>query len=104
MEDGGGAEWLDGHGAKPEVLPEESRRLPLSYAHFLSSAAAVLLSLLHRGFLLKELCDEMNNFLKVIKVKSVLSVHAPIVFKFLAFLVQEKNMYKVSACFFVNIY
>jgi hypothetical protein len=27
------------------------------------------------------LCHEMNNFLKVLKIKSVLSVYAPIVFK-----------------------
>ncbi len=56
MEDSGWAEWLDWHGAKPEVLPEEACRLPLPYAHFLSSAAAavVLLSLLHRYFMLKE--------------------------------------------------
>jgi hypothetical protein len=31
--------------------------------------------------MLKGLCHEMNNFLKVLKIKSVLSVYAPIVFK-----------------------
>jgi hypothetical protein len=55
MEDSRGTKGLDWHGAKPEVLPEETGRLPLPYAHFLSSAAAaaVLLSFLHRGFLFK---------------------------------------------------
>jgi hypothetical protein len=31
---------------------------------------------------LKGQCHEINNFLKVLKIKSVLSVYAPIVFKF----------------------
>jgi hypothetical protein len=44
----------------------------------------------------------MNNFLKVLIVKSVLSVHALIVFKFLDCLGHAKNMYKISACFFVT--
>jgi hypothetical protein len=43
----------------------------------------------HPGHLyteLKGLCHEMNNFLKVLKIKSVLlSVYAPIVFFFLIF-------------------
>ncbi len=53
---------------------------------------------------LEGLCHEMNNLLKVIKVKSVPSVHAPIGFRFLACFVQEKDMNKVSACLFVNTY
>jgi hypothetical protein len=55
-----------------------------------------------RNETLKGLWHEMNNLLKVIKAKSVLSVHAPIVYKLLACLAQEKNMCKVSACFFVK--
>jgi hypothetical protein len=38
---------------------------------------------------LKGLCHDMNNFLKVLKIKSVLSVKAPIVFKFFGCLVVE---------------
>ncbi len=48
MEDSGGAEWLDGHGAKPEVLPKEARRLPLSYAHILSPSIFLDTDLLHQ--------------------------------------------------------
>ncbi len=35
-------------------------------------------------------------------IKSVLSVHAQKVFKYFVCLVEVKNKYKVSACFFEN--
>jgi hypothetical protein len=43
------------------------------------------------GIYLKGLCHEMNIFLKVLKIESVLSVYAPIVFlNFLAALLWRK--------------
>ena len=39
---------------------------------------------------LRGLCHEMNNFLKVLKIKSVLFEYAPMVFKFFCCLVMEK--------------
>jgi hypothetical protein len=44
----------------------------------------------------------MNIILKTYKIKSVLSVRAQIVLKFVGCLVKEKNKYKSSACFFEN--
>ncbi len=51
---------------------------------------------------LKGLCHEMNNFLKVLKIKSVLSVYALMVFKFFSCLVMEKIKDEVLACFYEN--
>jgi hypothetical protein len=49
----------------------------------------------------KEIGLPGEYFLKAYKIRSVLHhVHAQIVFTILACLVQEKNKYKVSACFF----
>ncbi len=53
---------------------------------------------------LKGLCHEMNNFLKVLKIKSVLSVYAPIVLKNFGCLVMEKIKDEVLACFYENTY
>ncbi len=50
-----------------------------------------------------ETSSKDEYFLKAYK-KLVLSVHAPMVFKILACLVQEKNKDKVSACFSVKTY
>ncbi len=47
----------------------------------------------------KGLCHEMNNFLKVLNIKSVLSVYALIVFNFFCCFVMEKIKDKVLACF-----
>ena len=47
---------------------------------------------------LKGLCHEMNNFFKGLKIKSVLSVYAPIVFKFFCYLVMEKLKDTILAC------
>jgi hypothetical protein len=44
----------------------------------------------------------MNNFLKVLKIKSVLSVYAQIVFKFFCCLVMEKIKDEVKACFYMK--
>ncbi len=57
--------------------------------------------------LLKRLCHKMNTFLKVLKIKSVISVqctvHAPIVVKlFAALFVVEKTEVKVFACCYEN--
>ncbi len=46
---------------------------------------------------------QMNIFWNAYKMKSVLSVHAQIVFKFLACPVQDKNKFKFSACFFETL-
>jgi len=46
----------------------------------------------------------MNIFLKVLKIKSVLSVYAPIVLKFFNCLVMEKIKDEVLACFYENTY
>jgi hypothetical protein len=46
----------------------------------------------------------MNNFLKVLKIKAVLSIYAPMVFKFFAAYVVKKVEDKVLACFFENTY
>jgi hypothetical protein len=48
--------------------------------------------------------SQINNFLKVLKIKSVLSVYAPIVFEFFCCLVMEKIKDKVLACFYENTY
>ncbi len=50
----------------------------------------------------KELGHQMNIFLKAYEIKSIIHVHAQMVFTFLACLVQEKNKYK--ACLFENTY
>jgi hypothetical protein len=50
-------------------------------------------------FYFKGLCHEMNNFLKVLKVKYVLYVH-----KFFWCLVMEKMEIQVFACFYEKIY
>jgi hypothetical protein len=52
----------------------------------------------------KVLCHEINNFLKVLKIKLVLSVYMAIVFKFFSCLVivMEKTKVKVLACFYEN--
>jgi hypothetical protein len=49
---------------------------------------------------LKGLCHQLNIFLDAHAIKSVLSVHAQMVFKFLACLVQEKNYFEVFDSFF----
>jgi hypothetical protein len=41
----------------------------------------------------------MNIYLKAFRMKSVLSVHAQMIFKFLAYLVREKNKYKFLLAF-----
>jgi hypothetical protein len=46
--------------------------------------------------------DKYPNFLKVLKIKYVLSVHAVIVLKILCCLVMEKIKDKVLACFYEN--
>jgi hypothetical protein len=53
---------------------------------------------------LKGLCHEMNNFFKVLKIKSVFSVYAPMVFKFFCCLVTEQLKDKVLACFYEKTY
>jgi hypothetical protein len=46
----------------------------------------------------------MNISLKAYNIQLVLFVHAPMVYKFFACLVQEKIKYKVSAFFFESTY
>ncbi len=53
---------------------------------------------------LKGLDHQTNIFVKAYKIKSVVSVYAQIVFKLLACIIEEKNNYKISACFLENIY
>jgi hypothetical protein len=45
----------------------------------------------------------MNNFLKVFKIKSVLSVYAPTVVKNFCCLVMEKLRDRVLACFYETL-
>jgi hypothetical protein len=49
-------------------------------------------------------CHEMNNFLKVVKIKSVLSVFEPMVLKLFCCLDLKKMEDKVLASFFENTY
>jgi hypothetical protein len=44
----------------------------------------------------------MNIFFKAYKIKSVLYLHAQMVFKFFACLVLGKNQNEVLACFYEN--
>ena len=53
---------------------------------------------------LKGLCHEMKYFLKVLRIKSLLSLYTLIVFKFFCCLVMEKLKDKVLACFYENSY
>ncbi len=53
---------------------------------------------------LKGQCHEMNNFLKALKINSVLSVHAPMVSKFFFIFNVSKCTFKVPAYFFENAY
>ncbi len=52
---------------------------------------------------LKGRAHQINIFWKAHNIKSVLSVHAQIVFKSLGGLVKKENGYKVSACLILNI-
>jgi hypothetical protein len=54
--------------------------------------------------LFKEMCHEMNKFLKALKVKSVLYVYAPMGLKYIWCLVLEKLEIQVFACFYKNTY
>ncbi len=62
--------------------------------HVRTSWAAVPTQVLDEGdetyVYLKGLCQEINNFFKVLKIKSVLSVYAPIVFQVFCCLFMEK--------------
>jgi hypothetical protein len=52
--------------------------------------------------LFKEMCQEMNNFLKVLKVKSVLNVYAPMGLKYIWRLVLEQLEIQVFAGLYEN--
>jgi hypothetical protein len=54
--------------------------------------------------ILKGLCHEMNNFFKVLKIKSVLSVYAPMVFRIFCCLVMENIKDEILTCFYENTY
>ncbi len=56
---------------------------------------------------LRAIMSPVEYFLTAYTIKSVLSVHALMVYKFIACLVQEENQYEVFDCFFeinVNTY
>ncbi len=52
----------------------------------------------------KGIMSPVEYFLNAYNIKSVLSLHAQMVFEFLACLVLEKNKYVVFVCLFENTY
>jgi hypothetical protein len=62
-----------------------------------------LLKICYLGYLFIKGVDIFEGLFEIY-CKSALYSHAQMVFKFSACLVQSKNNYKVSACFFENTY
>jgi hypothetical protein len=79
----------------PFSLGFDSTTFPSGFPASSGSAAS---EFCRKNQTLQELRHEMNNFLKVLKIKSVFSVYASIVFTFFCCLVMEKLKDKVLAC------